>query len=149
MTVERKVRAFAGSIVLISLALGVQQSPIFISSYFLWVTAFVGANLLQSSFTGFCPLESMLKKWLIIKNHLDLKFETWIDSKALQKLLKTCWHNMKSVRLQNLERGHSSDGRAAGSQSAGRRFDPAWLHHLKIKKAFKRVHKCVFYTFFF
>ncbi|MDE3021540.1 MAG: DUF2892 domain-containing protein [Pseudomonadota bacterium] len=62
MNVERKVRAFAGSIILISLAIGVPQSPIFISSYFLWVTVFVGANLLQSSFTGFCPLESILKR---------------------------------------------------------------------------------------
>ncbi|HVC50361.1 MAG TPA: DUF2892 domain-containing protein [Burkholderiales bacterium] len=62
MNVERKVRAFAGSIILISLAIGVPQSPIFISSYFLWITVFVGANLLQSSFTGFCPLESILKR---------------------------------------------------------------------------------------
>ncbi|MBU6460189.1 MAG: DUF2892 domain-containing protein [Proteobacteria bacterium] len=62
MNIERKVRAFAGTVILLSLALGITQSPVFISNYFLWVTVFVGVNLLQSSFTGFCPLESMLKK---------------------------------------------------------------------------------------
>jgi hypothetical protein len=40
----------------------VPESPLFVSKYFLWVTVFVGANLLQSSFTRFCPLEMMLKK---------------------------------------------------------------------------------------
>jgi hypothetical protein len=56
------VRMFAGIFILVSLALGVPESPLFISKYFLWVTVFVGANLLQSSFTKFCPLEMMLKK---------------------------------------------------------------------------------------
>jgi hypothetical protein len=49
--------------VLLSLALGVKGSPVFISENFLWFTAFVGANLLQSSFTCFCPLELILKKF--------------------------------------------------------------------------------------
>ena len=62
MSVERLIRIFAGSFVLISLALGVKESPLFVSSYFLWFTAFVGANLLQSGFTRFCPLEIVLKK---------------------------------------------------------------------------------------
>ena len=62
MTVENAIRAFAGSFVLISLALGVQASPLFHSAYWLWFTAFVGANLLQSSFTGLCPLEMILKR---------------------------------------------------------------------------------------
>lgn len=62
MTVERMIRMFAGSFVLVSLALGVQGSPLYVSSNFLWFTAFVGANLLQSSFTCFCPLEMLLKK---------------------------------------------------------------------------------------
>jgi len=62
MTTERLVRIFAGTVVLISLALGVQASPLFLSSYWLWVTVFVGANLLQSGFTRFCPLEIMLRK---------------------------------------------------------------------------------------
>ena len=62
MTIESWVRAFAGSFVLISLALGVSGSPLFHSTHWLWFTAFVGANLLQSSFTGFCPLVTILKK---------------------------------------------------------------------------------------
>ena len=62
MTVERMIRMFAGSFVLVSLALGVQGSPLYVSSNFLWFTAFVGANLLQSAFTCFCPLEMILKK---------------------------------------------------------------------------------------
>lgn len=62
MTTNLMVRMFAGIFILVSLALGVPESPLFISKYFLWVTVFVGANLLQSSFTKFCPLEIMLKK---------------------------------------------------------------------------------------
>jgi hypothetical protein len=56
------VRMFAGIFILVSMALGVPESPLFVSKYFLWVTVFVGVNLLQSSFTKFCPLEMMLKK---------------------------------------------------------------------------------------
>ena len=62
MTTERLVRLFAGTFVLASLGLGVPASPIFVNQNFLWLTAFVGANLLQSGFTCFCPLESILKK---------------------------------------------------------------------------------------
>ena len=62
MTTERFVRLFAGAFILVSLALGVEASPLFASRHFLWFTAFVGANLLQSSFTGFCPLESILAR---------------------------------------------------------------------------------------
>jgi len=62
MTTNLMVRMFAGIFILLSLALGVPESPLFVSKYFLWFTAFVGANLLQSSFTRFCPLEMMLKK---------------------------------------------------------------------------------------
>ncbi len=62
MTIESWVRAFAGSFVLISLALGAPGSPLFHSTHWLWFTAFVGANLLQSSFTGFCPLVTILKQ---------------------------------------------------------------------------------------
>ena len=62
MNTNRMVRMFAGIFVLVSLALGVPESPLFVSKYFLWFTVFVGANLLQSSFTRFCPLEIMLKK---------------------------------------------------------------------------------------
>ena len=62
MTTERLVRLFAGTFVLVSLALGVAASPLFVSANFLWFTAFVGANLLQSSLTGFCPLEGILRR---------------------------------------------------------------------------------------
>lgn len=63
MNVERIIRVFAGSVVLVSLALGVVGSPLFVSVQWLWLTAFVGANLLQSGFTQFCPLEIVLKKF--------------------------------------------------------------------------------------
>jgi Protein of unknown function (DUF2892) len=56
MTVHRAVTAFAGFMVLLSLALSLWVSP-----YFLWLTAFVGLNLFQSSFTGFCPAASAFK----------------------------------------------------------------------------------------
>ncbi|CZI13738.1 MULTISPECIES: YgaP family membrane protein [Legionellaceae] len=64
MTIERIIRIVAGAFVLISLALGVSTSPVFINVNFLWFTVFVGANLLQSGFTGFCPLEMILKKFI-------------------------------------------------------------------------------------
>ncbi len=62
MTVERIVRIVAGFFVLLSLALGVQGSPLFVNSNFLWFTAFVGINLFQSGFTRLCPLDSILKR---------------------------------------------------------------------------------------
>ena len=54
---EMIIRRFAGSFVLLSLLLAHYHSP-----YWLWFTAFVGFNLLQSSFTGFCTLELILKR---------------------------------------------------------------------------------------
>ena len=60
MTTERLIRIFAGLFVLASLGLGASASPFFVSAHWLWVTAFVGANLLQSGFTRFCLLETML-----------------------------------------------------------------------------------------
>lgn len=62
MNIDRIVLAFAGFVILLSLALGAQGSPIFHHSYWLFFTAFVGLNLLQSAFTGFCPLAIILKK---------------------------------------------------------------------------------------
>ena len=62
MTTERLVRIFAGAFILLSLGLGVPGSPVFVNQNFLWFTAFVGANLLQSGFSCFCPLEIILKK---------------------------------------------------------------------------------------
>ena len=61
MTIERYVRLFAGSFVLLSLALGAPGSPLFVNANWLWFTAFVGANLFQSSLTGFCPLVNILR----------------------------------------------------------------------------------------
>jgi hypothetical protein len=61
MTTERLIRIVAGSFILLSLALGVDASPVFVSRWFLAFTAFVGANLLQSGFTRFCPLEMILR----------------------------------------------------------------------------------------
>jgi hypothetical protein len=57
MSREHHIRAVAGSLVLGSLALGLTQSP-----YWFVLTGFVGANLLQSAFTGFCPLERILER---------------------------------------------------------------------------------------
>lgn len=57
MNIDRMVFAFAGSMILISLLLS-QLHHI----YWLWFTAFIGLNLLQSAFTGFCPLAMLLKK---------------------------------------------------------------------------------------
>jgi hypothetical protein len=57
MSIERIVFAVAGGFILISLLLAHYVSP-----YWLWFTAFVGANLFQSAFTGFCPLALILKK---------------------------------------------------------------------------------------
>ena len=62
MSVERIVMAFAGFMILLTLGLGVAGSPIFHHSNWLWFTAFIGANLFQSAFTGFCPLAMILKK---------------------------------------------------------------------------------------
>lgn len=62
MTIERIVRIVAGFFVLLSLALGAEASPLFVSNYFLFFTAFVGLNLFQSGFTKFCPLDSILAK---------------------------------------------------------------------------------------
>lgn len=62
MSIERMVTAIAGFFVLLSLGLGVEASPIFHNINWLWFTAFVGLNLFQSSFTGFCPMAVILKK---------------------------------------------------------------------------------------
>ena len=62
MTTERYIRILAGSFILISLLLGAPASPLYVSSWFLWFTAFVGANLLQSCFTNFCPMALILRR---------------------------------------------------------------------------------------
>lgn len=60
MTTERLIRIFAGSLVLISLALAIPGSPVFVSEWFFALTAFVGANLLQSGMTRWCLMEKIL-----------------------------------------------------------------------------------------
>ncbi len=62
MVVNDLVHIFAGFFILLSLALGVEASPIFVSSYWLWFTAFVGLNLFQFGFTKVCPLALIFKK---------------------------------------------------------------------------------------
>jgi hypothetical protein len=57
MSIDRLVLAFAGAMILLSLLLGLHVSP----NWF-WFTAFVGANLFQSAFTGFCPLAVILRR---------------------------------------------------------------------------------------
>lgn len=57
MSIDRMVMRFAGLIVLAGLTLGVYVHP-----NWLWLSAFVGANLFQASFTGFCPLAMLLKR---------------------------------------------------------------------------------------
>jgi hypothetical protein len=57
MSVDRAVLRFAGFMVLLSVVLGYYVSP-----YWYWLTVFVGANLIQSSFTGFCPAAMVFKR---------------------------------------------------------------------------------------
>ena len=57
MSVERGVTAFAGFMVLLSVALTYLVHP-----YFVWLTVFVGVNLFQQSFTGFCPAAIVIEK---------------------------------------------------------------------------------------
>lgn len=57
MTLDRSVLAFAGVMVLASVALTAIVSP-----YFVWFTVFIGVNLIQSAFTGFCPAASIFRR---------------------------------------------------------------------------------------
>ena len=62
MTSWQLVRLVAGSLILLSLALGIPGSPIFVSQWFLAFTAFVGVNLLQSALTKWCLMETIMRK---------------------------------------------------------------------------------------
>lgn len=57
MNIDRIILVFAGTIILVSVALGV-----YVSSYWFVLTAFVGLNMIQSAFTRFCPLALILKR---------------------------------------------------------------------------------------
>ncbi len=60
MTVTRVRCTIAGLFIMLSLALGVTASPVFHHVYWLWFTAFVGANLFQSGLTGWCLMDTIL-----------------------------------------------------------------------------------------
>jgi len=62
VTVDRLIHVFAGCFILLSLALGIEGSPLFVSHWWLAFTAFVGANLLQFGLSRVCPLGMILKK---------------------------------------------------------------------------------------
>ena len=57
MTIDKAVFAFAGIMIVLTVALSQYHSP-----NWLWFTAFIGVNIFQSVFTGFCPLVNILKK---------------------------------------------------------------------------------------
>ncbi|MGZ3339947.1 MAG: YgaP family membrane protein [Caldimonas sp.] len=61
MTSWQLVRVVAGTFILLSLALGIPGSPIFVSQWFLAFTAFVGVNLLQSGLTKWCLMENIMR----------------------------------------------------------------------------------------
>ena len=65
MTIDKAVMAFAGLVVLVSLALAQTQSPLW-----LLLTAFVGLNLIQASFTGFCPAAIVFKRLGVKAGHV-------------------------------------------------------------------------------
>ena len=58
MTLDRAVLAFAGFMTLVSVLL-----TVFVSPYFIWFTVFIGLNMIQSSFTGFCPAAFIFKRF--------------------------------------------------------------------------------------
>ncbi|TOQ01784.1 rhodanese [Vibrio parahaemolyticus] len=58
MTLENAVRVFAGTMVLVSVIL-----TVFVHSNFIWLTVFIGVNLIQSAYTGICPAAYFLKKF--------------------------------------------------------------------------------------
>ena len=62
MTINRMVRIIAGTFILLSLALGAEASPLFHNVNWLWLTVFVGANLLQSGITRWCLMDQILAK---------------------------------------------------------------------------------------
>jgi len=62
MTSWKLVRVFAGLLILLSLVLGVPESPLFVSKYWLLFTAFIGLNLFQSGLTNWCLMENIFRK---------------------------------------------------------------------------------------
>ena len=70
MSAERALTAFAGFMVLLSVAL-----TVWVHEYFVWFTVFVGANLFQQSFTGFCPATIVLRKVFGFKTEKELALQ--------------------------------------------------------------------------
>jgi hypothetical protein len=62
MSSWQMVRVIAGVLILLSLALGMTDSPLFVSQWWLAFTAFIGVNLLQSGFTRWCLMENIMRK---------------------------------------------------------------------------------------
>ena len=67
LSLEHAVEAFAGFMVLLSVLLTVTVHPMFV-----WLTVFVGANLFQQSFTGFCPAAIVMRKALGLRTEAEL-----------------------------------------------------------------------------
>ena len=67
MSLEHAVEAFAGFMVLLSVVLTVWIHPLFV-----WLTVFVGVNLFQQSFTGFCPAAIVMRKLFGLKTEAEL-----------------------------------------------------------------------------
>ena len=70
MSIERATLAFAGVMVLLSVLLTLYVHPLFF-----WFTVFVGANMLQSAFTRFCPASIFMRKVLGLKSEKELALE--------------------------------------------------------------------------
>jgi hypothetical protein len=68
MIITDWIHVIAGFFILLSLSLGVEASPFFQSTYWLFFTAFVGLNLFQFGFTKFCPMGLILKKLGVLEN---------------------------------------------------------------------------------
>ena len=70
MSAERALTAFAGFMVLLSVVL-----TVWVHEYFVWFTVFIGANLFQQSFTGFCPATIVLRKVFGFKTEKELALQ--------------------------------------------------------------------------
>ncbi len=70
MSAERALTAFAGFMVLLSVVL-----TLWVHEYFVWFTVFIGANLFQQSFTGFCPATIVLRKVFGFKTEKELALQ--------------------------------------------------------------------------
>jgi hypothetical protein len=67
MSLEKALNAFAGFMILVSVALTVYVHPNFV-----WFTVFIGANLFQQSFTGFCPASIIMRKVIGLKTEREI-----------------------------------------------------------------------------